>query len=620
MKRKKGRPSLLELQKRSLKQRQQQQALQQDPPNVLNTISSTNTSCRSARRNPNLHGGSPIPDWIAGGGGDDDDDDDERQQKKHKLLLGLSSSRNHHHYPIPSVHNSASCGSDSNADGGDPEASLKRRKVTTLSPGSDQTGEKVSKTTHTLHGSPVEFGPTTPLPDKKLLLFILDRLQKKDTYGVFSEPVDLKELPDYCDIVANPMDFSTVRKKLDGGAYTTLEQFEKDVFLICSNAMLYNAPDTVYFRQARSMQELAKKDFENLRQDSDEGEPQPKVVRRGRPPGKSLKKSLESLSSDRVGSKFSSDAALASGTDASGLPNTYNLRKGPGLQKHQPADTLTRPSWCSHSKENYANCSSEWENEFPASVVKAVMKYGMKHFAVDENRRDTYNYSLNSGHEQPIFSTLNGELKQLIPVGLIAENGYVTSLARFATDLGPVVWKIASRKIDRVLPSKVKFGPGWVEENRSIEQPQCLFSGKQRSSNSTSGNHSSIHLAPATSGSSSIAASRSPLLCNEDIKTIGGLSSQKDLTCAPSHQFQQRPSLHSGIDGSLSGFGIGYASQMGLALQPMNSFCGNTPNSSAMCAMHASNFVSKETKAADNSVGLHSRNAMVSHPDLALQL
>ncbi|KAK8309330.1 hypothetical protein V6Z12_D02G119200 [Gossypium hirsutum] len=327
------------------------------------------------------------------------------------------------------------------------------------------------------------------------------------------------------------------RKKLDGGAYTTLEQFEKDVFLICSNAMLYNAPDTVYFRQARSMQELAKKDFENLRQDSDEGEPQLKVVRRGRPPGKSLKKSLESLSSDRVGSEFSSDAALASGTDASGLPSTYNLRKGPGLQKHQPADTLTRPSWGSHSKENYANCSSEWENEFPASVVKAVMKYGMKHFAVDENRRDTYNYSLNSGHEQPIFSTLNGELKQLIPVGLIAENGYVTSLARFAADLGPVVWKIASRKIDSVLPSKVKFGPGWVEEYRSTEQPQCLFSGKQRSSNSTSGNHSSIHLAPATSGSSSIAASRSPLLCNEDIKTIGGLSSQKDLTCAPSLQF-----------------------------------------------------------------------------------
>ncbi|KAL2326094.1 hypothetical protein Fmac_025152 [Flemingia macrophylla] len=72
-------------------------------------------------------------------------------------------------------------------------------------------------------------GPTTPFPDKKLLLFILDRLQKKDTHGVFSEPVDPKELPDYHDIIKQPMDFGTVRKKLDKGLYPDLEQFEVGV-------------------------------------------------------------------------------------------------------------------------------------------------------------------------------------------------------------------------------------------------------------------------------------------------------------------------------------------------------------------------------------------------------
>jgi hypothetical protein len=34
------------------------------------------------------------------------------------------------------------------------------------------------------------------------------------------------QLPDYKDIVKHPMDFSTVRKKLDKGAYANLEQFE----------------------------------------------------------------------------------------------------------------------------------------------------------------------------------------------------------------------------------------------------------------------------------------------------------------------------------------------------------------------------------------------------------
>jgi len=111
---------------------------------------------------------------------------------------------------------------------------------------------------------------TTPLPDRQTLDMILDKLQKKDTYGVFAEPVDLEELPDYNDVIEHPMDFGTVKRKLARNAYRSFEQFEDDVFLICSNAMLYNAPDTVYFRQAHSIQELARKKFQELR---DEGIP-----------------------------------------------------------------------------------------------------------------------------------------------------------------------------------------------------------------------------------------------------------------------------------------------------------------------------------------------------------
>ena len=34
------------------------------------------------------------------------------------------------------------------------------------------------------------------------------------------------QLPDYHDVIEHPMDFGTVRKKLTGGAYASLEQFE----------------------------------------------------------------------------------------------------------------------------------------------------------------------------------------------------------------------------------------------------------------------------------------------------------------------------------------------------------------------------------------------------------
>ncbi|XP_075644162.1 uncharacterized protein LOC142615310 isoform X2 [Castanea sativa] len=80
----------------------------------------------------------------------------------------------------------------------------------------------------------------------QLLVVVFYALQDI-TYGVFSEPVDPSELPDYHEVIEHPMDFGTVTKKVSGGAYATLEQFEKDVFLICSNAMQYNAPNTIYF-------------------------------------------------------------------------------------------------------------------------------------------------------------------------------------------------------------------------------------------------------------------------------------------------------------------------------------------------------------------------------------
>ncbi|CAK7346021.1 unnamed protein product [Dovyalis caffra] len=552
-KKKKGRPSLLELQKRSLKQQQLQE---QKSPNSLKNPNSLNSDSilpnrRSTRRSSNSY----APEWIDGDDDEDDDEDDERKEKKHKLLRGLNPQKNN-------VQNSNSLGpsnSDSNADGGNHEEGIRRRKISDVRVGSDDLGEKVLKGTDTLHGSSVEPGPTTPLPDKKLLVFILDRLQKKDTYGVFSEPVDPEELPDYFDIVENPMDFSTLRKKLDEGAYTNLEQFEKDVLLICSNAMQYNSSDTIYFRQARAMQEIAKKDFENLRQDSDDSEPQPKIVRRGRPPGLGkLKKSLERSPVDRVAPEASSDATLATGGDNNSLSNGYNLRRSSSY-KYQPADALVRASYVSHSSENYSTWVSEWENEFPASVVKAVMKYGKKPFVIDENKRDTYKHPLGS-HEPSVLTTFEGELKQLMVVGLSSEHGYARSLARFAADLGPVVWRMASKKIESVLPTGLEFGPGWVGENKAMEKHKV-------SNNPVSDNHLS-RFQPATSSSRDAAWSR------EDIpETIGGLNSKNELTTlnsgvggmksVPSVPIQQKLMIHPNMNG-FSG-GVGYnSSQMGM--------------------------------------------------------
>ncbi|KAG2265218.1 uncharacterized protein LOC106411387 [Brassica napus] len=458
---KKGRPSLLDLQKRAIKQ-QQLQKLHDDHRSAPKNPNSLNSGSRSKRRNPNRNRVSSDDDG-------EEEDDDERREKKHRLLRGLNTHSRRH--------------SPNSKSGG-------------AAHGSGYTGEKASDI---LQGSPVESGPTTPLPDKKLLAFILDRLQKKDTYGVYSDPVDPEELPDYHDIIENPMDFSTLRNKLDSGAYASLEQFEGDVFLICSNAMEYNSADTVYYRQARAIQELAKKHFENLRQDSDDEEPQTqqqqqhhqhqlKVSERGRPP----KKQPEPSCLDRTTSEISADDALNPGGDSSSkFSGAYNLRR-----------TSVR---INHDSETQSGCSQDWENEFPPSVVKAVNKYGLKHFDVDDNRRETYNHLSTSTQEPWVLTTLEDELKQLIPVGLNTEYGYTRSLARYGANLGPLAWKFLSRRIETALPAGIKFGLGWVGEDDPSKQTLLVWSlGKQKCSN----DHSDRVMSPTASVSSAFIGNR----------------------------------------------------------------------------------------------------------------
>ncbi|XP_012838972.1 PREDICTED: uncharacterized protein LOC105959417 [Erythranthe guttata] len=441
------------------------------------------TGRRSTRRNPNQLNSPPQPEFD-----EDEDDDDERKEKKVKLVVRLPQSdekRLGQSGPDSRDYDSGS-GSGSEPESEDRERSAKKRRINGVDRGSDdgvldQDDNKEDVVAANTpppdgSGSPLEPGPTTtPLPDKKLLAFILDRLQKKDTYGVFSEPVDPNELPDYFEIVEQPMDFGTVRKKLNDGAYKNLEELEADVLLICSNAMQYNSSDTVYFRQARSIQEVAKRDFKNLKHEGDDGEPQPKVVRRGRPPNsKNQKKSPEASVLDRVGTDIPSGATLATGEEKQIGSNSYNLRKGPALYRVRSTDhSFASPS---RNGENYSEWLVDWNNEFPASILRADMKHGKKNFTVDENKRDTYRQSDNNNNS-PVYVNAIGNMKRLMPLGLQETLAYARSLSRYAANLGPVAWKMASSRIEAVLPAGVQYGPGWVGDD---EAPSQLLIEKQK--------------------------------------------------------------------------------------------------------------------------------------------
>ncbi|KAJ3251876.1 Transcriptional activator spt7 [Boothiomyces macroporosus] len=80
----------------------------------------------------------------------------------------------------------------------------------------------------------------------------------------FLRPVQKREAPNYFDIIKNPMDLTTMTKKLKNLQYNNKDDFAADLELIWSNCLTYNTmPESIYrqhaFAMRRKTQELLKK-------------------------------------------------------------------------------------------------------------------------------------------------------------------------------------------------------------------------------------------------------------------------------------------------------------------------------------------------------------------------
>ncbi|KAI6182584.1 Bromodomain-containing protein 7 [Aphelenchoides bicaudatus] len=87
---------------------------------------------------------------------------------------------------------------------------------------------------------------------------ILRKFIQKDPEEFFSQPVLASVAPDYHQVIEIPMDFSTMRKKVDGNEYSNIEELKKDMSLIFENAISYNKPSTIYYLAAQKLQSVIK--------------------------------------------------------------------------------------------------------------------------------------------------------------------------------------------------------------------------------------------------------------------------------------------------------------------------------------------------------------------------
>ncbi|KAI9222819.1 Bromodomain-containing protein, partial [Blastocladiella britannica] len=107
--------------------------------------------------------------------------------------------------------------------------------------GLDRERARVAALEHVARGVAVSGAPLRPR-----IMALLAAIVEHDKYHFFASPVDSDLYPDYLDVVARPMDLSTVGVKAELGMYTTLEDFEADLELVWANCIEFNQEPNAY--------------------------------------------------------------------------------------------------------------------------------------------------------------------------------------------------------------------------------------------------------------------------------------------------------------------------------------------------------------------------------------
>ncbi|KAA8894164.1 Bromodomain-containing protein [Sphaerosporella brunnea] len=100
-------------------------------------------------------------------------------------------------------------------------------------------------------------------PHYAQLLHLLNEMQNHQSAWPFQKPVNAEEVPDYYNVITEPMDLETMEKRLEEDAYATPEDFVKDAKLVFNNCRRYNNETTSYWKNANKLEKFM---FSKLRE------------------------------------------------------------------------------------------------------------------------------------------------------------------------------------------------------------------------------------------------------------------------------------------------------------------------------------------------------------------
>ena len=100
--------------------------------------------------------------------------------------------------------------------------------------------------------------------EKEKFFEILKVLFQDNQSSAFQEPVDYIELniPEYPEIIKNPMDLGTIKEKLENDEYSDINQIVNDFDLIWENCFTFNKVGSDIYKSAQYCKKLFKKQME----------------------------------------------------------------------------------------------------------------------------------------------------------------------------------------------------------------------------------------------------------------------------------------------------------------------------------------------------------------------
>jgi len=95
----------------------------------------------------------------------------------------------------------------------------------------------------------------------------LNFLQNRPDAEAFLQPVDWKglNLPDYPQIIKDPMDLGTIENNINRGVYKNAHEYARDVRLVWSNAKLYNQEGSGIYVVAVALEKMFEQRFAKIK-------------------------------------------------------------------------------------------------------------------------------------------------------------------------------------------------------------------------------------------------------------------------------------------------------------------------------------------------------------------